>query len=62
MHIMYLDQYAGGLPVSASSPIPMSTLAFLQTAPLYQAKFAADNGFTFPYLFDESQRVAKDYV
>lgn len=24
-------------------------------------KFAAQNGFTFPYLYDESQKVARDY-
>ena len=32
-----------------------------QDAPPHMKRFAADNGFTFPYLYDASQEVAKAY-
>ncbi|EGG98149.1 PPO candidate 1 [gamma proteobacterium IMCC2047] len=32
-----------------------------QDAPANMAVFAAQNGFNFPYLYDESQRIAKAY-
>ncbi len=32
-----------------------------QDGPEFMARFAADNGFTFPYLFDETQAVAKAF-
>jgi len=32
-----------------------------QDAPEHMKTFAADNGFTFPYLYDERQEVAKAY-
>jgi len=35
--------------------------AYPQDAPEYMQHFATDHGFTFPYLFDETQDVARSY-
>src|SRR5688572_29548498 len=35
--------------------------AYPQDAPAEMAKLAGEKGFTFPYLYDESQQVAKSY-
>lgn len=48
-----------GLAVVAISPNDIK--AYSEDAPPQMARVAAAKGFTFPYLYDESQQVAKAY-
>ena len=48
-----------GVDIIAISSNDVSTHP--QDGPKDMAHFAADNGFTFPYLYDETQEVAKAY-
>ena len=53
------DYVAHGVDVIAISSNDVATHP--QDGPEFMARFAAANGFSFPYLYDESQEVAKAY-
>ena len=50
---------ARGVAVVAISP--NDALSYPQDSPAEMARLAALKGFTFPYLYDESQKVARSY-
>ena len=53
------DYQAKGIAVVAISSNDVGS--YPEDSPANMAKFAAQRGFTFPYLYDESQSVAKAY-
>ncbi|MEM1412337.1 MAG: thioredoxin family protein [Pseudomonadota bacterium] len=53
------DYGAHGVDIIAISSNDVTTHP--QDGPAYMKRFAAENGFGFPYLYDESQAVAKAY-
>ncbi len=53
------DYVPRGVDIVAISSNDVGT--YPQDGPEFMARFAADNGFTFPYLYDETQAVAKAY-
>ena len=52
----YLAKGVGLVAISSND-----AQGYPQDAPPYMTDFAAHSGFTFPYLYDESQEVAKAY-
>lgn len=58
--VAFVTEYkAKGLATVAISSNDVA--AFPDDSPEEMAKFARTRGFTFPYLYDESQQAAKDY-
>jgi peroxiredoxin len=58
--VAFAREYSSeGLAVVAISPNDIK--AYPDDAPPAMARFAHEHGFTFPYLYDESQAVAKCY-
>jgi len=53
----YRDQNVGIVAISANDPA-----AYPEDAPVSLAEEAREAGYTFPYLFDETQAVAKAYT
>jgi len=53
------DYQARGLAIAAVSPNDVAS--YPQDGPSQMVEFARDNGFSFPYLYDETQQVALDY-